>query len=232
MRRGRRASTARASFASEAELCTAFVTYARNKGWDIHPETSDFDLLLVWNKPETSHHFYQPGDIVGVQAKLRPSLEVLAQSVPSWLATKGPDFHAILVPYASSEFIKVASALHVSTIVPSSYGWSFDLGYRHHYDKKLWYPEVQIDTPAGVPSPRSVTKWKLTAVKLCLFGLDKGYVTASDFQSFGISNQRWIAEGWIEDTGEREMRMRKYRITNRAPHVMFPEVTAALRKES
>lgn len=230
-RRGRRhriSTTEPPSFASEAALCTAFAGYARNKGWDVHAETSDCDLLLVWNKPDSA--FHRRGDIVGIQAKLRPNFEVLAQSLPSWLNSTGPDFHAVLVPKASGEFLRIAHALHISTIVPTTYGWSFSLSQRHHYEKKLWYPEVIVDVPAGVPSPRVVSKWKITAVKLCLYGLDKGYVTMADFQSYGLNSQRWVAGGWIVDTGEREIRLKKYRITELAPYTMFPEVTAALKK--
>jgi len=217
------------SFASEAELCAAFTEFARNRGWAVHPETSDFDLLLVWDKE--MGHPQSRGDVVGVQAKMRPSLELLAQAKPRWMAATGPDFHVLVVPQASGPFLAVAQALGLSVSTPGYYGWNLTLGQRHHYPKRPWYPEVPVEMEAGVPSPRSVTKWKVTAVRLCLHGLRRGYVTSADFGDFGISMGRWVDAGWIQDTGTKEGKLKKYRITAEAPHTKYPEITASVAKE-
>lgn len=218
------------SFASEAELCASFAAFAKNQGWSVHPETSDFDLLLVWDKK--FGHPQNPGDVVGVQAKMRPSLELLAQAKPLWMATSGPDFHVVVVPQASGPFLAVAQALGLSVSTPEYYNWNLTLGQRHHYPKRPWYPEVPVEMEAGTPSPRSVTKWKVTAVRLCLHGIRRGFLTAADFNAFGISMGRWVQQGWIEDTGTKDGKLKKYGVAAVAPHTMYPEVTASVAKEA
>jgi hypothetical protein len=230
--RRRRSKTPRPgapSFASEAELCASFAAFAKTRGWAVHPETSDFDLLLVWDKD--FGHPQVPGDVVGVQAKMRPSLELLAQAKPNWMAATGPDFHVLVVPQTSGPFLAVTQALGLSVSTPGHYGWNLSLGKRHHYPKRPWYPAVPVEMEAGVPSPRSVTKWKMTAVRLCLHGVQRGYLTAADFGDFGISIRRWVDQGWIQDTGLKEGKLKKYRVAERAPHTMYPEVTASVAKE-
>lgn len=54
---------------TEAELCEDFTGGARALGWTVYPETAGFDLLLAG--PD--------GVQIGVEAKLRPNLAVVAQ---------------------------------------------------------------------------------------------------------------------------------------------------------
>lgn len=74
---------------TEAELCEDFIRGARALGWTVYPETAGFDLLLV--APD--------GRQVGVEAKLRPNLELVGQicdhALHAWQQV--PDHLAVLV---------------------------------------------------------------------------------------------------------------------------------------
>lgn len=226
-------------FESERALCESFAEYIKPRGWEVHRETSDFDLLLVCREPGTNH-LVQPGDIVGVQAKLRPSVEVLAQALPHWTKTRGPDFHMVLVPESRGDFKDVARALR---IVVADYSKTSRLGerrewrlshfYRHYYDKKPWYPDFVADVPAGVQSPRQITKWKIAAIRLCLLAEHRGWVTSLDFAKAGLFMDRWVQRTWLVCTGERapdSSRHKKYVLNEQPalPHRKNPEVLAAV----
>jgi hypothetical protein len=48
-------------------------------------------------------------------------------------------------------------------------------------------PPIDFEVPAGVPSPRSVTPWKVGAVRLCMLLREQGFVTSRDFKDCGIA---------------------------------------------
>ena len=94
------------AFATEADLCASFISWAEPQGWVAYPEWADFDILLVHND----------GTQIGVQAKLKFNLQVLSQIAAdsAWWPTKvGPDYLAILVPECTSTHLCVALGVTV-----------------------------------------------------------------------------------------------------------------------
>lgn len=185
----------------EADLCSEFKTIIEKVGGVAYAETAGFDMLVVG--PD--------GLQIGVEAKLRANVDVLAQvlngdSWPGRPRRAGPDYRAVLVPKCSEAFQIVARELHI---------WVFDLSranrsgntdlinfdlmffgdfdsyihdhYAWQYNKPCWVPPTDFEVPAGVPSPRSVTPWKIGAVRLCMKLREQGYVTSRDFRDCGIA---------------------------------------------
>jgi len=236
-------------YKSEAELCEVFMDHARSLGWRVFPETSDHDILLVATS-DVKTFGAQQGDQIAVQAKLRTSVDVIFQAMPKSWTSKGPHYHAVLVPHASSEFSTVARHCGVVVIegtrrVWKSGQWGLEpsatgqlsflpLSLRHYYDHMEWHPDVEILVPAGVPSPTRITPWKIGAVRLCIDALRKGFITTADFRSAGISVARWRQKKWIAPTNERIGRSTKYVLVpeNRPPHILWPEIFEKLSEDS
>ena len=214
-------------YSLENELCDVLIKYARSLGWKVYPETSGWDLLLV-------------KDIqIGVQAKLKDNVEVLSQALSS-----GPNIKAVLVPRASPEFRTVANALGIF-IIEGLVRIKDALGRRYwikqiktdldKYNKKhltypknvCWVPDVEINVPAGVKSPRSVTEWKVKAIKLCIKLNERGFLTSKDFKSAKVSMTIWKIK-WLVDSGKKDGKLTKY-VKNpnaKLPDELYPEITS------
>lgn len=179
----------RGLFSSESELCEHFSRLAAAKGYTVHREVGTWDLLLV--EPETDLQ-------IGVQAKLRASVEVLAQALTSERRA-GPDVHAVLVPMGTYAFLQIASELRIKvfeaglmTTGARDYVFSSHIK-RWNHPKREWVPDCVVDVPAGVPAPRRITRWKLGAVKLCLRLRERGYVTPDDLKEFKLDRNWWFS---------------------------------------
>lgn len=243
---------------SENKLCEAFVEIARAKGWRVYPETSGWDILLVATsdvKTENARH----GDQIGIQAKLRANTEVLAQAIPpiyDSYESHGPHYRAVLVPMMYGDFQAVAQRLRVwpFAMYKSVRHWVGDKQLNYGLDenvlawlppegdnrdiridsqKTCWTPEVEVWTPPGVNSPRSISKWKISAVKLCLKMRETGFVTSADFKALGLHMSAWHARDWIMASGKHEGRLTKYVVNPNPrmplPDVQYAEITMALR---
>lgn len=222
-------------FGSEAELCHAFVTLARQTGFQVHCEVDSWDILLV----------SPVGLQIGIQAKMRASLDVLAQSLTDE-RHRGPDVHAVLVPVASYSFISVAQAARVFVFQGVLIDERFDFARifvnapRWKHSKPAWVPEVQVITPAGVPGPKSVTPWKMGAVKLCLLARSRGYVTRADLKQFKLHESWWFDRKFGPMLAPREQngaRVRgEYVLFNpdnpKSPDLRWPEIVDALARQS
>jgi len=180
-------------FPTEVVLCSALMERARAEGLQAHPETSGWDVLIV--DPVT-------GVQVGVQAKLRPSVAVLAQALVGE-REDGPEVHAVLVPVATWEFRRVASALRVlvlpgAEMAMASERWPYELcgalerAQRWEHPGRAWVPPVEVlGMVAGSPAPRTVSPWKVKAVRLCARVRAQGVVTAADFKALGLDRRWW-----------------------------------------
>jgi hypothetical protein len=176
----------------EVELCDRFKGALKNVGWVVYPETSGWDLLCVG--PEEVQ--------IGVEAKARANVSVLNQALHGDVfpggRRVGPDFHAVLVPKSVTEFRHVARLLHLLCFDLEDIEKNEDhfflrlsaLSYTDprcwNHQKPEWVPPIVVDVPAGVPAPERVTRWKISAVKLCLRLRAQGYVTTRDFREFGV----------------------------------------------
>lgn len=231
-------------YKSEEELCSGFAEYARSAGWRVYPETSNWDLLLVAT-PEVKTKNVRSGDQLGIQAKLNANIEVLRQAMPQPDARRGPNFHGVLVPRVTPDFREVAHGLFITPIAGTRNVYTDRpktvQGFKHQllflnplfrleYSEPLWCPEVEVWTPAGVPSPASLTPWKFKAVRLCIEGRAKGFLTSSDFYAQRMGKTLWIRNGWVVELGEQEKygKQKKYVLTDKAPDHIYPEITKAL----
>lgn len=194
-------------FASEAELCAAFCTWATRQGWTPYAETAGFDVLLV----------EKSGAQIGIEAKLRTNVKVIEQALPScWDSGEvGPDHRAILVPDHPGEGIVTALAfVGVEVFYATSAHWRGDrfdfvrgnrLSEMHDWNpaRRCALPEFVPDVAAGVPAPVQLTKWKIGALRvLALLEID-GSVTKKEIAGAGIDPRRWCAgDNWLRVVGD------------------------------
>jgi hypothetical protein len=206
----------------------------------VYPETADFDILLQATELSLSRGSkLQPGDQIGIQAKLRANLDVLAQALPKSSRNRGPTHYAVLVPRMSASFREVAQRLGITVLWPTGTrslqeqlrGSFRDSGVTH--SAPCWVPDVEISTPEGVASPRSITPWKVSAVKLILLGQLQGYLLGTDFVKHGVHMQLWLRSKWVVAKGwakHENRRVKYYELTDAggSPHLRYPEVYKAL----
>lgn len=222
-------------FGSESELVQTLIDAARAAGYQAHPELGSWDTVIACR---------ETGDQIGVHGKLCPSVAVLAQALTDE-SGPGPDIHAVLVPVASRDFRAVAGhlGLHVFEGV-SLDSLQLPIVFKHAkrwgHPIREWAPEFEINTPAGVPSPRRMTKWKVHAVRLSLLARSKGFVTTADMHELGQHPQWWVSKenGQIlvprlDETGKK--RRGEYVLRDSTsqlvPHFRWPEITSALEEQ-
>jgi hypothetical protein len=224
-------------FTTEAELCQLFIEHARVAGYAVHCEVSGWDVLLVDRAT---------GEQVGVQAKLRPSVDVLMQAMGS-LDLDGPDIHVVLVPTATVAFEYIARELNLVPIegayLKSALSLIESLQRAPHWKhrERVWVPEVEVIHPAGVPAPKTITPWKLSAVKLCLLARRNGYVTSAEMKALKLDRKWWfdpkfgpvlaprvieLAGGFTHPRGEYVLHDPSSRVV---PDLRWPEITTALK---
>lgn len=228
-------------YKSEEELCDVLKLYAREVGYEVYSETNGYDLLLVKDDIQ-----------IGIQAKMMANIEVLYQAITSVAVS----VKAILVPRSSREFNVIARKLNVLVIEGTKQ--EYDLNAydgRNPYEvrsywakkittdlktiwpgyiikaKKVWLPEVNIDIPAGVKSPKVITEWKIKAVKLCILLDEKGYLTSADFKAAKVHMGLWT-EKWLNRLEEKDGKLYKYvrRVGVELPDQKNPEVVEALKR--
>lgn len=224
----RRLADAKAAFPTEAALCQVFVDRARAQGFVVHAECSNWDLVLV--APD--------GLQVGVEAKLRPNLDVLAQAIGP--QTRGPDVHAVLVPYvrygcvfevvASQLGILVIRAVQLFDPIGIDIAQLVSGARRWYHDAPLWMPPQEIvEMRAGHPSPVRITPWKVAAMELCKILRAKGFLVRSDFSTQRVSPTWWITGTAAPLCCERVGKQWRYVATGKPlPDERWPEVARAL----
>lgn len=185
-------------------MCEVLRAAALSEGWQPYPETGGWDLLLV-----------RPSDglQVGVQAKLRPNVDVLAQTLVGE-RQKGPEVHAVLVPSCSTAFHEVARALGVLVLEASDFdserlaAWKrpahlpelVEGAPRHvHRLGRCWLPPFVPKLPAGVPGPCRVTPWQVGASKLCALLRERGAagVLVAEVRQLQLAVSTW-QRNWLE----------------------------------
>lgn len=185
-------------FETEAAMCAAFMGWAREQGWTPYPEWADFDILLV----------HGDGTQIGIQAKLKFNLAVLAQIAGStWMLPDkvGPDYLAILVPECPSPGL--CAGLGVAAFTYGRHGKTFipalDVGRRSwepwHYrnpEQRCPLPRFVPDVQAGASGPTRLTEWKLAALAIAATIDIRGYVTRDDFRLHRIDHRRWTQD-WL-----------------------------------
>lgn len=220
---------------TEIELCAEFMAWARERGHRCYPEWGGFDILVV-----TSCFGLQ----IGIEAKLRANVKVLAQALEPQGNRPGPEFHAVLVPKATPDFKIVARQLRIYTIDWSVMPSRRQLPHITGTDALRWNHRRRLDLPpveelaaaAGASSPVRLTEWKITAMKLWLRLESKGYLTSKDSKALGINMSTWVGR-WIKWDGTKEGRLHRYVAKEPHPHdprpdQLHPEVAEVLRAEA
>jgi len=230
-----------AQFATEAELCAAFIA-ALPKEWTAYPETGGFDILLSRNSD---------GFQIGVEAKLRLNAKVICQAAEevgySYVDRAGPDCRAVLIPDGvSMDMAGICPLIGITVIrmrsenrytpfspdLPRSkdtYLWGgwYERCPAQHIELPDWVPDVS----AGSSAPVALTDWKVRAIKIVITLEKRGFVTRKDFAFFGISMSRWTQERWLKQDGRGGWVAGDHLPDFRAQHpVNFPQIEADYEK--
>lgn len=59
-------------------------------------------------------------------------------------------------------------------------------------------PEYLPDVPAGTPSPVVLGRWKIQAIKVCIWVERHGAITRQHFKALGIDPSRWMTGHWLK----------------------------------
>ena len=198
------------AFASEADLCAAFLAWAGRTAPDItcYAEWAGWDILLV----------YPEGFQLGIQAKLRLNAEVVGQASPSFYddaGDHGPDYRGVLVP-AANGLSGLAHRLGLIDFYP--YGTEYRTGLlqfvptlREPYGKGRidpnwldWNPKTRhplpptlTDAVAGSSAPVSLTTWKLRALAVLAELSLRGTITTKQVREIGCDPRRWLQQHWL-----------------------------------
>lgn len=195
-------------FATEADLCAAFIAWAKTKGFTPYAETAGWDILLVDADNRQT----------GIQAKMDLNLKVIAQAInePLFREYPGPDHRAILVPFEreAARDILVLCGLSLFTPHANHYPsreetpWAFDrydwglAAHDWNPAKRCQLPAYIPDVPAGVPSPRTLSPWKVGALEVIATLELQGYVTRDDIRTCKNDPRRWCAsDGYLASLG-------------------------------
>ncbi|GHB36037.1 hypothetical protein GCM10007094_27060 [Pseudovibrio japonicus] len=198
----------KATFASESEMCTHFISKLPVE-WIAYPEWGNWDILLVR---------HSDGFQIGIEAKLRLNAKVISQAAENaYQCDKpGPDCRAILIPKGSNlDFQPVCNILSLQIIEiesessksPSTVNWyrpklpnpdraSPAGNFKEFYPtERLELPEIIPIVEAGKPSPIKLTPWKIKAIKLDVLLKKHGVVTRKLFKALNLSTTLFLHSG-------------------------------------
>jgi hypothetical protein len=182
---------------SEADLCAVFIGWASRDGWTAYAETHGWDIVLA-----------KSGIQFGIQAKLRFTPTLLRQVMPvdDYGDVTGPHHRGILIPKLDSEIDIAMRACGVVAFSPyprcGSFSPSLDAAIERGEwptEKRLSLPDYVPDTIAGSSSPVQLTKWKISALRICAHIEIHGSITSKQIrQTYGVDARRWIGPfGWL-----------------------------------
>lgn len=203
------------TFKAEADLCSAFIAWAKASGARCYAEWAGWDILLV----------LPSGHQIGIQAKLRLNDAVICQAYPRIenVDLPGPDFRAVLVPDSTPERGFIAHALGLLVFepkfeYPKDIHWGQKTEFRGDFHPSLdmdqrwpgWsvasrheLPATDTDSVAGSPCPVTLTPWKLSALAVIAELEVVGQIETRVMRSFGIAPSRWTQGRWIKPSGVR-----------------------------
>lgn len=196
-------------FATEADLCAAFIASTNPDKWIPYPETAGWDILMV-RKAD--------GFQIGIQAKQKMNTDVVNQAIEEyrhWSVNRpGPDCRAVLVP-STGGFGLICEYLALVVIMPIlrdfSGKWRFTPSLPDappaQFASENWpewapskrhkLPEYVPDVVAGASGPTQLTDWKIKAIKLAVLLERNGSVSRDDFSHLRLDHRRWVEGGWL-----------------------------------
>ena len=235
-------------YGSEEELCAEFRAEAEKRGWAVYPEAHG-DLFLVSGPNCTTRNALDrrcelpEGVQVVVEAKMRGNVQLLRQIADHTdRRMRQPALVIALVPKVDSDFRRVALRLGAVAIDGARKSWDRHETWVRHVDLRflavdvdripgnLAVPDLKLDVPAGVASPKRWTPWKEQAVRFCM-EFDGKPVMTSSFRDIGMSMTIWRSKGWIRQVGKDGRRV-VYELTEAEdrPDRAFPEIVEAIRR--
>jgi hypothetical protein len=191
-------------FKTEAEMCAAFIVWAKEQGYTPYPETAGWDILLV----------NANGFQTGVEAKLKLNAQVIEQALDRYGLDQGPDYRAVLIPTLRGDILREVCH-HIGLDIFYSDGprsWPSDGRYSFRIDDQLsgrerldWNPVKRCalpaylpDVEAGRPAPIQLTPWKVGALKVLAHIEVHGSITRKQVGYYGIDSRRWCGHGaWL-----------------------------------
>lgn len=207
---------------NEAELCELFAEAARADGWDVYPEVESWDLLLVWRGviPDSTHSWRFPRGVpagfqMGVEAKMRANVDVLKQAADRMSYGKRPDVGAVLVPDSGlgrTAFVGLAGRLDLLAFDLANCG---ERRARHPITPPwpnakhgpadrvgpVLVPPVPLQSAGGQASPRTMSKWRVGALRLVIKLEARGFLTHADFKAQGADKRLWLEREWLVREG-------------------------------
>jgi len=189
----------RPKFATEGELCDAFADAARKDRWEVYPECAGWDLLLV-----------RDGLHYGIEAKLRCNLEVVAQVLGHLRHDPYPHHVGVLVPKSTTALADVCRQLRINIECPPRPLWaghhvSWQVDRALHWERTpktvIELPPVPQMTGGGRPNPRTLSPWRIAALRLIIQLRRRGFLTSADFKAAGVNIQRWRDGRWVVRNG-------------------------------
>lgn len=224
---------------SEVDLCDRLRDWSERLGFEVYPEVHGWDLVLVADKPTALERHgieIQPGEQVGIHAKLRPSCEVLMQAVPWNEDTPGPRHPFVAVPQAGHGFKFIAHRLGLGVIETDTHGrrptWKrvelppeikiaeWPRARPPHVSQLKLPPVASRAISAGAPSPRVLSEWRVKALRFLAFARGRATFTCSELVTFGLGKS-WVdnwgePEDWTTETRRgKTVRVRTYRLTTK-----------------
>ncbi len=254
---------------SEEAMCDRLKTCLEREGWAVYPETHGFDIFAVYGGDDAGDDYsgLRHGDTMRVEAKMRPTFKLLEQVLGSYgyvvdetgkkrYRFRGVHWRAVLIPQLVPGFEAVVRALDIMPMTCARYcyealAWvqkdptpatrDFPAWARHEPKEPLLAPKLKVDMPAGVPCPRTVTPWKVAAVKMMLRLRAGEQVTSTDFAAVKLNHSElrcatFRQHGWLDDTGKRDGRFHIWKLgenpTTTPPDLKYPEIVAAVQRET
>jgi hypothetical protein len=193
---------------TETDLCDVLIQAAEGYGWTCYPETSGWDILLVRDEVQ-----------IGVQAKLRANVKVIAQCLPDMAfwgrklspsvrrkeITRGPHYRAVLVPRKKTthksirDLCNVCQALGIWVLTDDMLGWhllkegsTIQPDYDWKPQEPEWLPDFVPKVAAGASGPTQLTQWKQKALRFMARAKVRGSVTSKDAKELDLHMQLFI----------------------------------------
>jgi hypothetical protein len=211
----------------ESELCEKFISVAKEHGWTIFPEQNDWDFIMVrkgiqvgvqaklkankkvltqclpklpYNKKGPQYRAVLVGGHKGRSLKARNENGDLFYSLARHLKI-------IIFDASARNWLMIGYGNNLQKFRGYRYGYKLNLRHYHWHPKKLeWLPDFVPVLPSGVPSPETVSKYKIVMLELRELELERGWICLKDCKQIvkkfdvrwgpsGLLNRHWRCTG-------------------------------------
>ncbi len=216
-------------FKLESELCEYFIGIAKEYGWTIFPEQNDWDFIMVRNGiqvgvqaklkankkvltqclPRLLYNGNGPqyravlvGEHKGRSLKSRRENDNLFYTLAKHLKI-------IVFDASRTELLTAGFGYNLAKLSGNRYGYQLHLRHYHWKPSELeWLPDFVPTLPSGVPSPKTVSKYKMAMLELREIEKERGWLCLKDCKQIVKKyNTRWgpsgLLSGYWRCTGEK-----------------------------